>query len=130
MIRFYTGACDDAVCARRNGRCRRRLAAARKRSPGMSIGGALDRRRSRGRVRTVLADRHPPEEIPMLRFPFFRRAKADVDAIPDELIAELRRAREEWTSARTRMVTELLQPRPADPAHEPGLLSADFWMAA
>jgi hypothetical protein len=66
----------------------------------------------------------------MLRFPFFRRAKADVDAIPDELIAELRRAREEWASARTRIVTELLQPRPADPAPEPGLLSADFWMAA
>jgi hypothetical protein len=66
----------------------------------------------------------------MLRFPFFRKPKADVDAIPDELLAELRRARDEWTSARTRMVTALLQARRPVEASEPGLLSADFWMAA
>jgi hypothetical protein len=66
-----------------------------------------------------------------MRFPFFRKAKADVDALPDELIAEMRRAREEWTSARTKMVTELLQARSAEPSwSDGGVLRTDVWMAA
>lgn len=66
-----------------------------------------------------------------MRFPFFRKAKADVDAIPDELIAEMRRAREEWTSARAKLVTELLQARGPEPSWtDGGVLASDFWMAA